>query len=123
MKLEVVNPNAGGIDVGSRSHFVSIGQSLADVKEFGVYDEDLKTLCDWLIDNKVDTVAIESTGDYWQNLHAQLLKVGIEVVLVNGKFTKNIKGKKTDVLDCMWIKKMHCLGLWRCGSRITVSPL
>ena len=42
MKLEVVNPNAAGIDVGSRSHFVSIGQSLEDVKEFGVYDEQLK---------------------------------------------------------------------------------
>jgi len=26
VSLEVVNPNACGIDVGSRSHFVSIGQ-------------------------------------------------------------------------------------------------
>lgn len=111
IKLEVVNPNAAGIDVGSRSHFVAIGQSLDDVKEFGVYDEDLKALSKWLIANKVDTVALESTGDYWQNLHAQLLADGIDVMLVNGKFTKNIKGKKTDVLDCMWIQKMHCLGL------------
>ena len=58
IKLEVLNPNAGGIDVGSRSHFVSIGQSLSDVKEFGVYDEDLKSLSAWLIENKVDTVGI-----------------------------------------------------------------
>jgi len=111
LKLEIVNPNAGGIDVGSRSHFVSIGQSLDEVKEFGVYAEDLKALSSWLLENNIDTVAIESTGDYWQNLHAQLLEDGIEVVLVNGKFTKNIKGKKTDVLDCMWIQKMHSLGL------------
>jgi len=111
LKLEIVNPNAGGIDVGSRSHFVSIGQSLDEVKEFGVYAEDLKALSFWLLENNIDTVAIESTGDYWQNLHAQLLEDGIEVVLVNGKFTKNIKGKKTDVLDCMWIQKMHSLGL------------
>ena len=111
IKLEVVNPNAGGIDVGSRSHFVSVGQRLEDVKEFGVYAEDLHKLSLWLLENKVETVALESTGDYWQNLHAQLLKTGIEVILVNGKFTKNIKGKKTDVLDCMWIRKMHALGL------------
>ena len=111
IKLEVVNPNAAGIDVGSRSHFVSIGQSLEEVKEFGVYDEDLKKLSAWLLENKVDTVALESTGDYWQNLHGQLLEDGIEAVLVNGRFTKNIKGKKTDVLDCMWIQKMHALGL------------
>lgn len=109
--LEVVNPNAAGIDVGSRSHFVSIGQNLEEVKEFGVYDEDLKELSNWLLENSIDTVAMESTGDYWQNLHGQLLHDGIEAVLVNGKFTKNIKGKKTDVLDCMWIQKMHSLGL------------
>ncbi len=28
-----------------------------------------------------------------------------------GKFTKNINRKKTDVLDCQWIQKMHSLGL------------
>ena len=111
IKLEIVNPNAAGIDVGSRSHFVAIGQKLEDVKEFGAYDEDLKKLGAWLLENNIGTVALESTGDYWQNLHAQLLEDGIEVVLVNGKFTKNIKGKKTDVLDCMWIQKMHALGL------------
>ncbi|QYS89955.1 hypothetical protein FLACOL_01180 [Flavobacterium columnare] len=25
-KMQIVNPNAAGIDVGSRSHFVAIGQ-------------------------------------------------------------------------------------------------
>jgi len=111
IQLEIIHPNAAGIDVGSRSHFVAIGQNLDEVKEFGVYDEDLKKLSAWLVENNIDTVALESTGDYWQNLHAQLLEDGLQVVLVNGKFTKNIQGKKTDVLDCMWIQKMHTLGL------------
>ena len=111
MTLEVVNPNAGGIDIGSQSHYVAIGQDLEDVKEFGVYAEDLKALCQWLLENGVDTVAMESTGNYWQNLYSELMTNGIEVILANGKFTKNIKGKKTDVLDCMWIQKLHSLGL------------
>jgi hypothetical protein len=84
---------------------------MQDVREFGVYAKELTELGKWLIEQGVDTVAMESTGDYWQNLHAELIRLNLEVILVNGKFTKNIKGKKTDVLDCMWIQKMHCLGL------------
>jgi transposase len=113
VSMEIINPNAAGIDVGSRSHFVAINQNKDDVKEYGVYCEDLKNLSEWLIENKIKTVAMESTGSYWQNLYTELEQAGIEVVLVNGKFTKNIQGKKTDVLDCVWIQKLHTLGLLR----------
>lgn len=111
MEMEIINPNAGGIDVGSKSHFVAVGQSLDDVKEFGVYAEDLTQLCEWLLSYGITSVAMESTGDYWQNLYTELIKHGIEVVLCNGKFTKHAKGKKTDVKDCRWIQKLHALGL------------
>ena len=47
--MEIINPNAAGIDVGSRSHFVAVGQGSDDVKEFGVYNEDLNTLVQWLL--------------------------------------------------------------------------
>jgi transposase len=111
LKMEIVNPDAAGIDVGSRSHYVALGQDPEDVKEFGVYACELKELVDWLLLHNIKTVAMESTGTYWQNLYAALQDASIEVVLANGKFTKNIKGKKTDVLDCMWIQKLHTLGL------------
>lgn len=109
--LDVVNPFAAGIDVGSRSHYVAIGQTDEDVREFGVYNEDLIALAQWLLDNEIKTVAMESTGTYWQSLFATLQGMGLEVLLCNGKFTKNIKGKKTDVQDCQWIQKLHTLGL------------
>ena len=109
--MEIVNSNAAGIDVGSRSHFVAVGQSLQEVKEFGVYNEDLQALAQWLLDNNVQTAAMESTGTYWQNLFSILQEVGIKVILVNGKFTKNIHGKKTDVKDCRWLQKLHSIGL------------
>ena len=111
LALDVVNPQAAGIDVGSRSHYVAIGQTDEDVKEFGVYNEDLLALSKWLADNGIKTVAMESTGTYWQSLFATLQGAGFEVLLCNGKFTKNIKGKKTDVQDCQWIQKLHTLGL------------
>lgn len=109
--MNIVNPHAAGIDVGSRFHMVSVGQSEADVREYGVYSCDLAALSAWLAERKVTTVAMESTGSYWQNLYAVLVADGFEVLLCNGKFTKNIKGKKTDVQDCQWIQKLHSLGL------------
>ena len=111
LSMEIVNPHCAGIDIGSRSHFVAIGQSLKDVREFGVYAEDLKELSNWLHENGITTVAMESTGQYWQNLFVELMNSGLEVILTNGKFTKNINRKKTDVMDCQWIQKMHSLGL------------
>ncbi len=111
VSLEVVNPHAAGIDIGSRSHWVAVGQEESDIREFGVYNEDLFSLADWLNQKQIKTVAMESTGTYWQNLYSVLIAKGFHVVLCNGKFTKNIKGKKTDVKDCAWIQKLHTLGL------------
>jgi transposase len=109
--MEIVNPLAAGIDVGSRSHFVAVGQEPGDVREFGVYEADLRELTRWLLDLQITTVAMESTGTYWQNLFTALQQAGLEVLLCNGKFTKNIKGRKTDVQDCQWIQRLHALGL------------
>ena len=111
ISMKIMNPNCAGIDVGSRSHFVAIGQDLKDVQEFGVYAEDLKKLAEWLHSKGINSVAMESTGTYWQNLFVELMNSGLEVLLTSGKFTKNINRKKTDVMDCQWIQKMHTLGL------------
>jgi len=111
VSMEIINPNAAGIDVGSRSHFVAVGQGKDDIREFGVYNEDLHALAQWLLTKDVKTVAMESTGTYWQSLFAVLQNAGLQVILCNGKFTKNIKGKKTDVQDCQWIQKLHTIGL------------
>jgi transposase len=97
--------------VGSRSHWVAIGQNEEDIREFGVYSEDLHALCQWLQSEKITSVALESTGTYWQNLFLMLQDYGLNPILVSGKFTKNVQGKKTDVQDCQWIQKLHTFGL------------
>jgi len=111
MEMDIVNPNCAGIDVGSKSHYAAVGQGLDDVKEFGVYADDLTEICLHFKEYGITSVAMESTGNYWQNLYVELIKHGFEVTLCNGKFTKNAKGKKTDVKDCRWIQKLHSLGL------------
>ena len=81
LELDVVNKKAAGIDIGSRSHWVAVGQKEEDIKEFGVYNETLYQLADWLKKHQIKTVAMESTGNYWQNLHAVLTSRGFDITL------------------------------------------
>ena len=110
-KMPVLNAYAAGIDVGSREHYVAIGQGKEHVRKFGVYTEDLSELCKWLQSKGITTVALESTGSYWKNLFIMLQQHGLNPILVNGSFTKNLRGRKTDMLDCQFIQRMHSLGL------------
>jgi transposase len=111
-KMQVLNPNAAGIDVGSRSHFVAVGQEDNEIKEFNVYQSGLKELVEFLKTNDIKTVAMESTGSYWQSLFLLLQDEKFEIILVQGTQTKNLKAK-TDVKDAQWIQKLHSLGLLR----------
>lgn len=110
-QMEIVHPHSAGIDVGSRSHFVAIGQSPDQVQEFSCYTSGLHELCRWLQSEGVTDVALESTGNYWQTLFVMLQDYELNPILVNGRFTKNVRGRKSDVQDCQWIQKMHALGL------------
>ena len=70
------------------------------------YDQDLRECAAWLKSHGITTVAMESTGSYWQNLHDILIESGFEVFLVAGRQTKNMEGK-TDVKDSRWIQFLH----------------
>jgi len=111
MSLQVINHYAAGIDVGSRTHVVAVDQNPENVRSFGVYTEDHHELIVYLNSHNITTVAMESTGSYWQTLFSVLQRSGFDVILVSGSQTKNVKGKKTDVIDAIWIQKLHSLGL------------
>lgn len=111
MSLQVVNPYAAGIDVGSRTHVVAVDQNTENVRSFGGYTNDHQEIVAYLNSHGITTVAMESTGSYWQTLFSALQRSGFEVILVAGSQTKNVKGRKTDVIDAIWIQKLHSLGL------------
>ena len=48
VSMKIINLIVQGLILGSRSHYVAIGQSNQDVRQFGVYAEDLKDLATWL---------------------------------------------------------------------------
>jgi len=112
-KLRVLNPNAAGIDVASEVHYVAVPSDRCEepVRSFGSFTDDIHELARWLIDCKVDTVAMESTGIYWIQLYLILEEYGFEVFLVNARHIKNVSGRKSDVLDCQWIQELHSYGL------------
>jgi len=107
--MPVVNPNAAGIDIGSRSHYVCVSQD--NVKEFKSFTTDLHEIAKHLEFYGVKTVALESTGFYWQQLFTLLQSYGFEVILVNARHVKNVKGHKTDVVDSKWLQLLHSIGL------------
>lgn len=107
-------PNAAGIDIASTLHYVAVNPALvADkpIRSFGCYTEDLHVLVEWLQACKVDTVAMEATGIYWVSLYQLIEAAGIEVLVVNARHVKNVRGKKTDVQDAEWIRQLHSCGL------------
>ena len=108
-----VNPNAAGIDLGSREHWVAVDASRSDqpVRCFGTFTPDLEALADWLKQSGITNVAMEATGIYWIPLFQILERRGFEVLLVNARQIKNVSGRKSDVLDCQWIQRLHACGL------------
>jgi transposase len=112
-ELEKVYPQAAGIDIGASEHWVCIPAELdpEPVRKFSCFTADLYAMADWLKERGITTVAMESTGVYWIPLFQILETSGLEVRLVNARLVKTVPGRKSDVLDCQWLQKLHSYGL------------
>jgi transposase len=111
--LDVVHPEAAGIDVGGSEHWVAISpdRDPEPVRCFGCFTADLREMARWLIDKGVRSVAMQSTGVYWMPVFEMLEQNGLEVYWVNARHTKNLPGRKSDVQECQWLLKLHAFGL------------
>lgn len=100
---------AAGIDIGAKQVFVYVeGQK---VRSFYTFTEDFEAVARYLLEHKTQTVAMEATGVYWAILYDILEESGIDAWLVDGRQTKQVPGRKTDVKDCQWIQELHSHGL------------
>ena len=111
--LAVVHRDCAGIDVGKRKHYVAVDPSRFDepVRNFGTFTQDLESMAEWLSSCGVREVAMESTGVYWIPAFEVLDRAGFQVHLVNPRATKQVSGRKSDVLDCQWIQQLMSYGL------------
>ena len=118
-RLRVVNPDCAGIDIGKDRHFVAVDPARTSdpVRAFGGFTCDLRAMADWLSSCGVTKVAMESTSVYWIPVYEVLERAGFEVLLVPPRMTKQIAGRKSDVLDCQWIWQLLSYGLLRGAFR------
>jgi transposase len=107
--MEKMHVDAAGIDIGSRKVFVGLEDS--PVRSFETFTSELVALKDYLLEKGVKTAAMEATGVYWYVLYDILLDAGLDVWLVDGRQTRQLPGRKTDVKDCQWIQQLHSYGL------------
>ena len=88
--LEIVHPDAAGIDVGGSEHWVAIGpeRDPEPVRRFGCFTADLREMALWLVDRGVKSVAMQSTGVYWMPVLEILEQHGLQVYRVNARHTR-----------------------------------
>jgi transposase len=119
LSLEVVHPDAAGIDIGNESHYVAVPptRDSEPVRRFGCTTAELKEMAAWLKQCAIRTIAMQSTGVYWIAVYDILEEAGFEVYLVNARETKNLPGRKSDVQESQWLMKLHTYGLLRNSFR------
>src|SRR6201997_2081663 len=117
--LPIMHPDAAGIDIGAEEIFVAVppDRDVDSVRRFDTFTGDLFALADWLRQCNIRSVAMESTGVYWIPLYEILEARGFEVVLVNARDVHNVRGRKSDVSDCEWLRELHSVGLLRASFR------
>jgi hypothetical protein len=111
--LPMLNRNAAGIDVGNAEHHVAVpaGRDEEPVRKFGSFTADLHRMAAWMKACGIETVVMQATGVYWFALFQILESYGFQVNVVNARHTKTLPGRKTDVLECQWLQKLHTFGL------------
>ena len=107
--MKKIRENAGGIDIGAKKIFIGLEDK--EVRSFDTFTSDLEQAVSYLVENNITSVAMEATGVYWVILYDILKARGIDVWLVDGRSTKQVPGRKTDVKDCQWIQQLHSYGL------------
>ena len=114
-RLPVIHADAAGIDVGNESHFVSVPEErdAQPVREFGSWTAELESMATWLKACGIGSVVLQSTGVYWVAVYDVLQRHGLEVNLVDARATKNVPGRKSDVQECQWLRRLHTYGLLR----------
>ena len=121
--FEQVIERGCGIDVHKKVLVATIKGSgiKEETRSFDSFTSSIELMRDWLFENKITHIAMESTGVYWKPVF-NVLEEYFEIILVNARHIKNVPGHKTDKKDSRWISKLLISGLLK-GSFIPPRPI
>lgn len=110
--FETIIERGCGLDVHKDTVYACIaGKGIKkQIRNFSTMTDGLKQLSQWLKDEGITDVAMESTGVYWKPVY-NILEEDFNLKLVNARHIKHVPGRKTDVVDCEWICKLLLSGL------------
>jgi transposase len=124
--MQVMYSQCAGLDVHKASVVACVmitgndGRVESKTRTFGTVTADVLAMSDWLREQQVTHIAMESTGVYWKPVY-HLLEGNFELLVVNAHHVKALPGRKTDVKDAEWICDLLRHGLLR-GSFIPTRP-
>jgi transposase len=124
--MEAIYRCCAGLDVHSKSVTACVrrideqGRIHKQIRTFGTMTRELIGLSDWLTEEQVTHVAMESTGVFWKPLY-NILEGGFTVLLVNARHVKHVPGRKTDASDSEWLAQLLQCGLLT-GSFVPPTP-
>ena len=117
MSFKIIKNNCCGLDVHKTWIFACIGitdsNNRTEYKQarFSSFTKGLNELCDWLAKYNCNDVCMESTGKYWIPVFNILEQRSLWVTLSHPKYTKPMKGNKTDRKDAKWICDLYMCGM------------
>lgn len=118
--MKVIYRRCAGLDVHEKSVSVCArivrGKQVESIEAtFPTFTEDLEELKAWLVRQRIQRVAMESTGVYWQPVWNILEQAPgrLELLLVNPQHVKALPGHKTDRVDAARIAELLQYGLLR----------
>jgi transposase len=120
--IPAVIERCAGIDVGKKFLAVCVmtgaasDPAKAETRKFGTMRGELEKLRQWLKDERVTHVVMESTGCYWKpvlNIPEDDPEYELKVVLANPQQVKAITGHKTDPHDARWLAHLLRHGMIR----------
>jgi transposase len=88
----------------------------SEIRVFGTQLADLYALREWLGAHDCHSVAMESTGIFWQPVYAiieEAFEDGMHLLVVNARHLKKVPGRKTDMRDAEWLAILLRAGLLR----------
>src|ERR1700730_1527844 len=116
--MQITYERCAGLDVHKKTVVVCAitpdaqGHRHRERRTFSTMTPDLRRMRDWLKEQGVTHVAMESTGSFWKPIY-NILEGQLEVLVVNAQHVKAVPGRKTDIKDAEWIADLLQHGLLR----------